>query len=190
MVIDRKEFESIEGWLSYEEGMKLASLASLLSGGVIVEIGSWKGRSTFCLSNGSTIGVVMFDSVVYAIDHFVGSKEHGNDVWTFPEFWDNMKKHGCTHNVIPMIGKSRLAAWAFGDGTIDLLLIDGGHDYADVCNDFVWFFKKMKKGGIICIHDTESTWEGPTKFARELKSPVSPVNFVCIVDSLSVFEVK
>ena len=39
--------ENIQGWLSDTEGILLFKLAKNLNGrGVIVEIGSWKGKST------------------------------------------------------------------------------------------------------------------------------------------------
>ena len=44
----------VPGWLTDEEGEALYDLAKRCEGrGVIVEIGSWKGKSTICLGIGS-----------------------------------------------------------------------------------------------------------------------------------------
>ena len=49
----------VPGWLTDEEGEALFELARSCTGkGVIVEIGSWKGKSTVCLGLGSQSGAV------------------------------------------------------------------------------------------------------------------------------------
>src|SRR5204862_2126445 len=56
----------IGGWLTPKEGRLLYELARGCTGrGVIVEIGSWKGKSTIWLASGSRRGPGVF---VYAID--------------------------------------------------------------------------------------------------------------------------
>src|SRR6185312_12113676 len=56
----------IPGWLTDEEGEALYELARGCSGsGVIVEIGSWKGKSTVCLGLGSQAGKSV---PIYAVD--------------------------------------------------------------------------------------------------------------------------
>ncbi len=51
----------IEGWLTEKEGIFLYKMANKCTGrGVIVEIGSWKGKSTIWLSLGSIPTVVHF----------------------------------------------------------------------------------------------------------------------------------
>ncbi len=56
----------IKGWLKDKEGQLLYDLAKNCTGkGVIVEIGSWKGKSTTWLAHGSKEGNKVR---VYAID--------------------------------------------------------------------------------------------------------------------------
>ena len=56
----------VEGWLTEEESQTLYGLARACSGrGAIVELGSWKGRSTVSLALGSKAGA---GAPVYAID--------------------------------------------------------------------------------------------------------------------------
>src|SRR5665213_2627162 len=52
-------YANIEGWLQEREAITLFRYASKLkSSAVIVEIGSWKGKSTFCLAQGLRSGKV------------------------------------------------------------------------------------------------------------------------------------
>jgi hypothetical protein len=62
---------------------------------VLVEIGSWKGRSTICIAIGSKAGK---KNKCYAIDPHTGSSEHkikGKDIWTFDEFKKEYKRIQC-----------------------------------------------------------------------------------------------
>ncbi|MCS6951010.1 MAG: class I SAM-dependent methyltransferase, partial [bacterium] len=74
--------EKVEGWLTVEEGELLYQLARACKGkGVIVEIGSFKGKSTIWLAKGSLAGAGVR---VFAIDPHTGSEEHrqdGQPVW-------------------------------------------------------------------------------------------------------------
>jgi predicted O-methyltransferase YrrM len=72
--------KDVPGWLSDEEGEALYDLARECTGrGVIVEIGSWKGKSTICLGLGSRAG----SSVrIFAVDPHADYR-HG-------EFKDNI----------------------------------------------------------------------------------------------------
>jgi predicted O-methyltransferase YrrM len=62
---------------------------------------------------------------------------------------------------------------------IDVLFIDGNHNYEAVKQDFTQWFPKIKFGGIILFHDSRKEagtpretfnrgWEGPTQLAKEL----------------------
>lgn len=56
--------DKIDGWLTFDEGKFLYSAATECKGN-IVEIGSWKGKSTIWLCNGSKEGN---NSKIYSID--------------------------------------------------------------------------------------------------------------------------
>src|SRR5688500_180349 len=80
--------EKVHGWLTADEGDLLFRLARNVTArmGVIVEIGSWKGKSTIFLARGSLAGSRVR---VYAVDPHTGSEVH-RQMWgrvaTFPEF--------------------------------------------------------------------------------------------------------
>ncbi|MGA3150561.1 MAG: class I SAM-dependent methyltransferase [Candidatus Saccharimonadales bacterium] len=64
---------------------------------------------------------------------------------------------------------------------IDLIFIDGDHNYIAVKKDFADWLPHVKKGGLILIHDSRRIsatpakeyhrgWPGPTKLAKELRN--------------------
>jgi predicted O-methyltransferase YrrM len=141
----------IPGWLTDEEGEALYELARGCQGaGVIVEIGSWKGKSTVCLGLGSQAGTSV---PVYAIDPHADHR--------FGDFKTNVERAGLTELVHPIASLSQAAADSF-DKPIELLFVDGSHEYALVLEDFEQWVPKVVDGGWVVFHDT--TWtKGPRK---------------------------
>ncbi len=139
----------IPGWLTDEEGEALYELARSCRGdGVIVEIGSWKGKSTVCLGLGSRAG----NSVpVYAVD------PHAD--YRFGDFKTNVERAGIAELVRPVASLSQAAADGFEE-PIELLFVDGSHEYDLVLEDFEKWVPKVVDGGWVAFHDT--TWtKGP-----------------------------
>ena len=152
----RKLLDELPGWLTHEEGETLYRLATACTGtGVIVEIGSWRGKSTTCLGLGSKAGKRV---PIYAID------PHSDH--TFGDFQRNMEAAGIADLVTPLPGRSQELAAGF-DQPIELLFIDGAHQYELVLEDFERWVPKVVEGGVVAMHDT--TWfEGPRRVADEL----------------------
>jgi predicted O-methyltransferase YrrM len=141
----------VPGWLTDEEGEALYELARSCTGrGVIVEIGSWKGKSTICLGLGSKAG----ESVpIYAID------PHAD--YRFGDFKTNIDRAGISELVTPIPSLSQPAADDFHEA-IELLFVDGSHEYDLVLEDFEKWVPKVIEGGWVAFHDT--TWTaGPRK---------------------------
>jgi predicted O-methyltransferase YrrM len=140
----------VPGWLTDEEGEALYELARACTGrGVIVEIGSFKGKSTICLGLGSRAGASL---PVHAID------PHQE---RFPEFEANVERAGITELVRPIPSLSQAAADGFEE-PIELLFVDGSHEYDLVLEDFEKWVPKVVDGGWVVFHDT--TWTpGPRK---------------------------
>ena len=141
----------VPGWLTDEEGEALYELARGCSGrGVIVEIGSWKGKSTICLGLGSQAGGGVR---IYAVD------PHAD--YRFGDFKGNIERAGIADLVTPIASLSQAAADGF-DEPIELLFVDGSHEYDLVLEDFERWVPKVVDGGWVAFHDT--TWTaGPRK---------------------------
>jgi predicted O-methyltransferase YrrM len=174
----------IEGWLTDREGETLYNLAKNCSGrGVIVEIGSWKGRSTIWLASGSKKGNKV---KIYAIDPHTGSSEHqkeGEKVWTFEEFKKNIKDAKVDDIIIPLVQTSKEAAKNFNQ-PVELIFIDGAHEYEFVKLDFDLWFPKVIEGGIMAFHDTIG-WPGPKKVVADCVYKSKYFKNVKFVDSLT-----
>lgn len=158
--------ERVEGWLTVEEGELLYRLARACTGrGVIVEIGSFHGKSTIWLAKGSLAGT---GARVFAIDPHTGSPEHRQGhraVWTFDQFLANLRRAGVEEIVTPLLTTSAEAARCFRQ-PVELLFIDGDHRYSMVRQDFDLWFPQLLEGGYLLMHDT-IRWEGPRRVARE-----------------------
>jgi len=141
----------VPGWLTDEEGEALYELAKRCSGrGAIVEIGSWKGKSTICLGLGSRAGGAVR---IFAID------PHAD--YRFGDFKTNVERAGIADLVTPIASLSQPAADGFDD-PIELLFVDGSHEYDLVLEDFEKWVPKVVDGGWVAFHDT--TWTaGPRK---------------------------
>jgi MMP 1-O-methyltransferase len=134
----------VPGWLTDDEGEALYELARACTGkGVIVEIGSFKGKSTVCLGLGSQAGASV---PIYAVD------PHQE---RFPEFKTNVQRAGIDELVRPVPSLSQPAADDFHE-PIELLFVDGAHEYELVLEDFEKWVPKVVEGGVVAFHDT--TW--------------------------------
>ncbi|MGD0355478.1 MAG: class I SAM-dependent methyltransferase [Dehalococcoidia bacterium] len=186
--MELKNIESIaskiDGWLTGREGELLFNLAKNCTGkGVIVEIGSWKGKSTIYLGLGSKAGKQV---VLYAIDPHSGSSEHKEMfgiVWTFQEFQDNIKNAGLNDIVNPIIKTSEKAATAFNE-PVELIFIDGAHEYDLVKLDYQLWFPKVIEGGIIAFHDSVG-WPGPKKVIEEFILKSGHFKNISRIDSIT-----
>ena len=145
----------VPGWLTDEEGEALYDLARACTGrGVIVEIGSWKGKSTICLGLGSRAGVSL---PIYAVD------PHAD--YRFGDFQRNVERAGIADLIRPIASLSQPAAEHFEE-PIELLFVDGSHEFELVLEDFEKWVPKVVDGGWVAFHDT--TWTaGPRKVVGE-----------------------
>ncbi len=145
--------ENIEGWLTNREGSFLYQAAKSVSGrGVVVEIGSWKGKSTVWLAGGSKAGK---KTKVYAIDPHAQTSLHTElqQQSTLEEFTKNLDTAGLSDLVKPIVHTSEKAVSKWNK-PIELLFIDGAHDYESVKADFFFWSPFVVDGGIIAFHDT------------------------------------
>ncbi len=157
--------EKVSGWLSEKEALFLYKSSKRMSeNGEVVEIGSWKGRSTICLAMGARASG---KTKIHAIDIHKGDESCGFEN-TFAEFKKNIKKFSVADVVVPLVMTSKKAAklWSKKKKPISFLWIDGSHKYEDVKKDVNMWKKYLIDGGMIAFHDTFFV-EGPKRVVDE-----------------------
>jgi predicted O-methyltransferase YrrM len=148
-------FRKVDGWLTFREGLFLFdSTKKCRSGSIIVEIGSWNGRSTICLAKGSKAGN---GAKIFAIDPHVDG--------TFSDFQRNIRDADVDDIVVPIIKTSEEASNGWST-PVDFIFIDGSHEYELVKKDFESWYPHIKENGIMAFHDTVG-WTGPRKVVDE-----------------------
>jgi hypothetical protein len=142
---------NIQGWFSYEEQKFMYDMGKIMNS--VIELGSWKGRSTHALCSSGCPKVL-------AIDTWEGSKaepeahsEAKNDK-VYNEFLENTK--GFT-NLTHIRADINDAVERIAD-TADCVFIDAGHTYEEVKNDIQKW--KGKARIMLCGHDYVSVWPG------------------------------
>jgi predicted O-methyltransferase YrrM len=160
----RQRAAAVEGWLSDEQGRALFEAAAKTSGrGAIVEIGSWKGRSTTWLASGARLA----GRRVYAVDPHRGSREDPGAA-TLDEFVGNLARNALADVVDPLIMSSEEAA-AHIAGPVELLFIDGDHAYEAVRRDAELWLPRLTDGGLVMFHDVATAaYTGPRRVVREM----------------------
>jgi len=153
---------AIEGWLSDAQGCALFRAAAAVTGkGSIVEIGSWKGRSTAWLAAGARL----VSTKVYAVDPHIGSREDPNAA-TLAEFTANITRTGLSDYVEPLVMTSTEAVRIL-TGPVELLFIDGDHSYDGVRRDAELWLPKVIEGGTVMFHDVGTAgYDGPRRVFR------------------------
>jgi MMP 1-O-methyltransferase len=155
----------VEGWLSDEQGRALyAAAASATGRGAIVEIGSWKGRSTIWLAAGAQLA----GRKVHAVDPHVNSREDPT-ANTLAEFQRNLEAAGLSAAVVPLVMSSAKAAARLAE-PVEVLFIDGDHSYEAVRQDVALWLPRLVEGGTVMFHDVTTTaYKGPRRvFRREV----------------------
>jgi hypothetical protein len=117
----------------------------------IVELGSWKGRSTHALASGCT-------GMVFAIDHFQGteylrssSMKEAVEGTIKQQFLTNLDSFT---NVCCCEGDTAKAAVAFGEAAsnpIDMLFVDADHSYSAVKAELLAWWQIPRK--LLAGHD-------------------------------------
>jgi hypothetical protein len=149
-------------------------LVNILNPKVVVELGVDYAHSTFCLSS-----ELDKNSVIYGIDSFEGDSQSGFRN-TF-EIVENMHLFLLDTKLLPNNNIKFIKGY-FNDVNknfneqIDLLHIDGLHDYDSVKNDFNLWFPKLSTNGVVIFHDTISFPNDVGKFFNELDYPKT--NFI------------
>jgi predicted O-methyltransferase YrrM len=185
-----KQFNDIDGFLFPIEGYTLRIFAAYGDGeGEIVEIGSYKGKSTCWLASGSKEAG---REIVTAVDHFKGSPEHQMGFHnaqissTLPEFNENIKRLGLEDKIRITVSDSVMAISSWSQ-PIRLLFIDGDHSYEASKLDFECWSPFIVQKGYVIFHDVD-VWSGVTKFYNELIHSTNEFMEILSIMSLRVIQ--
>lgn len=151
----KKITDKIDGGLGSVEAWQLYRFASSVpKDSSIVEIGSWKGKSTVCLALGSKSGN---GARVYAVDPHTGSPDHhahGKFENTLEIFNSNIAKAVVRDIVTPIIstGEETANNW---NKKVGLVFIDAQYHSEDLTRGLMnLWFNLLDVGGVILLHNT------------------------------------
>lgn len=113
---------------------------------IAVEIGVYEGVNTLNIAEN-----IAEDGILYAIDPFFKGRlgiSYGKIITL-----RNLKKKNFIHRV-KILEMLSWKAVEFIKEEIDFIFIDGDHSYEGIVRDWNDYAGKVKKGGIIALHDT------------------------------------
>ena len=140
----------LDGWLSPIEGRILYDLAFHVDHDhYIIEIGSWKGKSTCFLSLGSLEGN---NAKIISIDPHNWTDQVGIES-TFPAWCKNTKNY-LKIGILTNIRKKNEDSFQDISEKCGLIFIDGAHDSKAVDADITNYSSKLVKGGFLVFHDS------------------------------------
>ena len=151
--------EGVDGWLSVAQARTLwEHVRALQPPATIVEIGSFRGRSTIMLARASAPGVALVAIDPHAGNdrgpqQIRGSRDEGQR--EHEAFRANLERAGVSELVRHVRRPSQQALDAV-DGPIDLLFIDGAHRYAPARDDIAGWGARLRPGGTLLLHDSFS----------------------------------
>jgi predicted O-methyltransferase YrrM len=162
----------VTGFLTEAEARFLGMAAACTPArGEIVEIGSFKGKSSVMLGKLSKHYRM---SPIIAIDphNFNNPQLHVHRTspvaTSFDEFQKNIKEAGVAEFVSARRQYSTQVAGSW-DRPIRLLWIDGDHSYKGAKEDFDGFFRHVQEGGVVAFHDALHEDAGPIRvFVEEI----------------------
>jgi hypothetical protein len=145
----------IEGWLTDDQARRLAARAGAARG-LVVEIGSFRGRSTIVLASAA--------AAVVAIDPHAGGDRGPQEIAPdaargdedLEAFRANLARAGVAERVRHV---RRPSAEAYGDvaGPVALLYVDGAHRFGPARADLAGWGARVAPGGAMLVHDAFSS---------------------------------
>lgn len=149
--------EHIPGFMDLTSLRILEYVASRVpKNGVIVEIGSFAGRSSWTLAKSCDPSVTVYCVDSWEDVYLDPLREHPqmdarlpDQKYDFNLFKENTKD--CP-NIVPLKGRSTEVPWP-EERKIDFIFIDGWHESPEVDNDIATWLPRLKPGAILSGHD-------------------------------------
>lgn len=177
-----------DGWMTQMELAFLKKAAE--SSENVVEVGSWKGRSTKALLEGCK-------GTVTAVDHFQGSDDYRDSTLSIaraePIYDIFMKNVGRYPNLVTLKMGSDEAAEQIPEQSVDMVFIDSDHRYEQVKAEIDRWLPKVRPGGILCGHDYADGWPGVRRAVEEsfgIAHVVETIWFVEVKDGMGKRETE
>ncbi len=155
---------NVPGYLMENEARLLGTIAACVPAqGAIVEIGSFKGKSTVMLAKvaahygfGPIVAIDPHNSPLL-LDHQADPAAS-----SYREFLDNIQAAGVADHVEPYreYSKDVSSSW---NRPIRFLWIDGDHTYEGAKTDFDGFFPHVVPHGVVAFHDALNVFSGPIR---------------------------
>jgi hypothetical protein len=151
---------SDHGWFEPENERLLAGALGPHTR-VVLELGSWLGKSTRFIARSAP------NATVIAVDHWLGSEEHvGNPV--LPVLYDTFLKNcwAFRDRIVPLRTSTIPGMGLVREHGVepDLVYVDAGHDYASAKEDILTALD-LFPGALLCGDDF--LWPGVCKAVRD-----------------------
>ena len=163
-----KEAETVEGYLSPNEMRFLALLAACPTAtGEVLEIGSFKGKSTIILAKAAALAG---DEKINAVDPMTAPSETDPDLrgdeTSFTDFQKNIEQHEVADKIEfhKTFSYELAKTW---NRPLRFLWIDGDHTYHGTKLDFDGFAPHLSDGAIVAIHDVLHEFDGGIRVFME-----------------------
>lgn len=161
----RQYLNGLFGQILEPQGLALAELASQVPTGLgIVEVGSYRGKSTCYLAAGANAG---FGATVHAVDYWTMApwpdyaRQENLDA-----FFRAVKGAEGGHLVEAHMGESVRVAEKF-HLPVGLLFLDGDHTFEGVCRDLDAWRPKLTPSAPMVFHDATTEVWGVARAIRE-----------------------
>ena len=159
--------ESLSGHLKKREVQFLACLPFVSCKGEILEIGSYKGKSTIILAKAV---IAAGGDKIFACDPLSLSCSTDPDDVNKEDlpgiFYDNLKQYNVEKTVQFFQMKSDVLVESW-DKPLKVLWVDGDHTYDGAMSDFMLFKDYLMPGAIVCFHDVLHGFDGPIRTFME-----------------------
>jgi predicted O-methyltransferase YrrM len=156
-------FEATRGFMPTDEGLTLHAAALDAPDGLLLEVGTYCGKSTLLLGDAAR----RRGSHVVTVDHHHGSEEnqpgwewHEPDLVdpvtgrleTLPVLRHTVAAAGLETTVTAVVGTTaQVAAW--WRTPVALLFLDGNHTEPVAQHDYAAFARWVQSGGVLVVHD-------------------------------------
>ena len=159
-----------DGRLSDDEALELRRLAT---GKLVLELGSWKGRST--------VAMTATAEKIWAVDRFTGDEGTGRE-WVFPEFWSAVMAYA-PGKVIPCVGEFADVLPMLSVDQFGFVFIDGDHSHEQTIAILRHVVPRVHVGVLVAMHDWSTEYPGVISAVNQC----GRLRLSHAVDSLGVF---